>query len=169
MKSSVSSARLLAVCCAFVFLSVPGPAATPAAEPPEVAAVRSADDARIAAILAADGTKLGGLVADDLHYGHSNGNVDDKARYVGDIANRSIVYDTIEYRRREFHVLAPGVVRMTGRFVGNARRAGQAIVNDLTFLAIWRKDPSGWKFVAWQSCRNPPAAGAPSTPPPPRP
>ena len=32
--------------------------------------------------------------------------------------------------------------------------------NDLNFLAVWREENGKWRFLAWQSCRNPPAADA---------
>ena len=30
----------------------------------------------------------------------------------------------------------------------------------ISFLAVWRFEKGGWKFLAWQSCKIPPASSA---------
>jgi hypothetical protein len=40
------------------------------------------------------------------------------------------------------------------------KNGSEPIVNDLNYLAVWREEKGAWRFLAWQSCKNPPATGA---------
>lgn len=130
-----------------------------AADDPVIAAVRAADDARIAATKAADRAALDAAYSDDLHYAHSSGKVDRKASQIEGIVNGPNLYEAIEYPERTFVPAAPGIVLMKGRalFHMKAKRDGSRLVNDLNYLAVWRNENGRWRFLAWQSCKNPPA------------
>jgi Domain of unknown function (DUF4440) len=123
-----------------------------------VAAVRAADDERIAAMLAANVNRLGPVLSDQLHYAHSSGAVDTKASYLQSIATHRSVYVSVDYVRRDFVPVAPGVVLMEGRVRINAGSSTQQNLLDLNFLGVWRDEGGKWRFVAWQSCKNPPPA-----------
>lgn len=131
------------------------------AESPAFADLRAADDERVAAIIAADPARLAAILSDELHYAHSNGLIDTKASFIESLTSRRTVYKSFEYVRHRFIPAAPGVVLMTGRVlvrIGNAE--GERLL-DLNFLAVWREEGGRWRFLAWQSCRNPPAAAKP--------
>ena len=123
-----------------------------------IAAVRAADDERLAATQAADPARLDAIFSDALRYAHSNGKVDDKASFVQSLTSRKIIYESFDYQERAFTVAGPGVVLMTGRMVARAISAGQPVLLDLNFLAVWREEGGRWRFLAWQSSRNPPPA-----------
>lgn len=129
-----------------------------AGEDAVVAAVRAADDERVAALLAANVDRLTLVLSDQLHYAHSSGAVDTKASYLESIATHHSVYVSIEYVQRDFVPVAPGVVLMEGRARINAGSSTQQNLLDLNFLGVWRNEDGKWRFVAWQSCRNPPPA-----------
>lgn len=129
-----------------------------AAEDPVIAAVRAADDERTAATKAADPARLAAIFSDGLHYAHSSGKIDDKASYVASLTSRKTIYESFKYETRNFTIAGPGVVLMTGRVVVHASNDGQKVINDLNFLAVWREEGGKWRFLAWQSCKNPPAA-----------
>ncbi len=122
---------------------------------PLIAAVTAADDERVAASLAADHARLEVILSDDLRYAHSNGKVDTKASYVGSIASHRSVYTSYDYQSRIFLPAAPGVVLMSGRVLINAGTVENKNLLDLNFLAVWREENGKWRFLAWQSCRNP--------------
>ena len=66
--------------------------------------------------------------------------------------------ESIEYRQRRFTPAAPGVMLMTGRVLmrGRPREShGVPLLLDLNYLAVWRNEKGTWRFLAWQSCRNP--------------
>lgn len=133
------------------------------AESSAFADLRAADDERTAAILAADAGRLGAILSDELHYAHSNGVVDTKAAFIESLTSRRSVYKSFEYTRHRFIPVAPGVVLMTGRALIRAGSAEQQNLLDLNFLAVWRQEGGRWRFLAWQSSRNPPVSVPPAT------
>lgn len=143
-------------CLALSLLAV---VALRAADDKLIAAVRAADDARVAATKAADTKRLAAIYSDALHYAHSSGKVDNKATQLDGIANSANHYEKIEYAERSFVPAGPGIVLMKGRaiFTMQPKAGGAKIINDLNYLAVWREEAGKWRFLAWQSCKNPPA------------
>lgn len=130
--------------------------ALPAAEDKSIAAAREADDERLAATQAADPARLAAIFSDELRYAHSSGKVDTKASYMQALTSRSTIYESFKYEERTFKLAGPGIVLMSGRVVIHASNAGQKVINDLNYLAVWREEGGAWRFLAWQSCKNPP-------------
>jgi ketosteroid isomerase-like protein len=129
-----------------------------AADDKLTAAVRAADDERLAATQAGDPARLDAIFSNQLHYAHSSGKVDTKESYVKSLTSRSTIYESFDYQTRNFTLAGPGVVLMTGRVVIHASNDGEKVINDLNFLAVWREEAGKWRFLAWQSCKNPPVA-----------
>jgi len=127
-----------------------------AATDPMIAAVTAADNERVAACIAADRARLEAIFSDELRYAHSNGKVDTKVSYVDSIASHQSVYTSYDYQSRAFLPAGPGVVLMFGRVLINAGTIEKKNLLDLNFLAVWREENGKWRFLAWQSCRNPP-------------
>lgn len=125
-----------------------------------IAAVRAADDARLAATKAADAKRLNALLSDALHYGHSNGKADTKASLVAALTSGRTAYENFDYKERTFIPAGPGVVLMKGRVLVTVRANQQKNELDLAYLAVWREEGGQWRFLAWQSCKNPPADAA---------
>jgi len=122
-----------------------------------VAAVLAADNARVAATIAADRGRLAALYSDELYYAHSSGKVDNKVEHLAGIAKRSNAYEKFDYRTRDFRVIGPGLVQMTGRVLIHSRNAKGPTQSDVNFLAVWRQEQGEWRFLAWQACKNPSA------------
>ena len=129
-----------------------------AADNPELARVTSADDARVAAMLAPTREKLEAVLSPDLRYAHSNGQVDSKDALIASLTDGSATYSKYAYQDRTFTFPAPGLALMTGRFDVKAVVKGNAAESTISFLAVWRLEKGEWKFLAWQSCKVPPAA-----------
>lgn len=123
-------------------------------------AVRAADDERTAATIAGDAARLAVVYSDDLRYVHSSGKVDDKAAHLAGIAGRANAYQQFDYQARDFRLVGPGVVMMSGRVVIHSTDAQGPHQNDVIFLAVWREEKGRWRFLAWQATRNPPPAPA---------
>ena len=128
-----------------------------------LAAVAAADAERLAATKAGDRARLDAIFSDELRYAHSSGKIDSKASYIESLVSRRTVYESFDYRDRNFLPAGPGIVLMTGRVLIRAGNNGQAVENDLNYLAVWREENGKWRFLAWQSCKNPPAPAAPAT------
>ena len=155
--SSLAPLRFLSLACLLVAGPLP---AVRAADDKIIAAVRAADDERIAATKAADRARLSAIYSDDLHYGHSNAKVDTKASQIQGITTGNNKYEAYEHKERKFTLAAPGIVTMTGRVLIHMsnKQTGEKLTNDLNYLAVWREEKGKWRFLAWQSCKNPPEA-----------
>ncbi|MDP4592719.1 MAG: nuclear transport factor 2 family protein [Opitutales bacterium] len=129
-----------------------------AAEHPELARVSAADDARVAAMLAPTREKLAAVLSPELRYAHSNGQVDSKDALIASLTDGSATYSKYAYQDRSFTFPAPGLALMTGRFDVKAVVKGNAAESTIGYLAVWRLEKGEWKFLAWQSCKIPPAA-----------
>jgi hypothetical protein len=123
-----------------------------------IAAVRAADDERCAATMAAVPARLDAIFSDQLHYAHSNGAIDTKASYMDSLVSGRSDYVSFEYLSRDFILAGPGIVLMKGHAIITAGAPGKPNRNDLNYLAVWREEGGKWRFLAWQSCKNPPAA-----------
>ncbi|MEO6005815.1 MAG: nuclear transport factor 2 family protein [Opitutus sp.] len=138
----------------------------PAASSDVIAAATAADVERMAAMIAADPVRLGAIFADDLRYAHSSGKVDHKASLIQSLVSHQTVYENFDVKERTVTVVANGAVMMAGRTIATTNNAGQKQLIDLNYLSVWREENGKWRFVAWQSCRNPapipPAATAPA-------
>ncbi len=145
--------RLLLLCLALA--SVLGLRASDA---DVIAAVRAADDERVAATMAADPARMDAIFSDQLHYAHSSGKIDTKKSYVESLLTHSTVYTGYDYQQRDFLIAAPDVVLMTAHVLVKAGSATAQNTNDLNILAVWRREGGKWRFLAWQSCKNPPPA-----------
>ena len=128
------------------------------AEHPELARVSAADDARVAAMLAPTREKLAAVLSPELRYAHSNGQVDSKDALIASLTDGSATYSKYAYQDRSFTFPAPGLALMTGRFDVKAVVKGNAAESTIGYLAVWRLEKGEWKFLAWQSCKIPPAA-----------
>lgn len=125
-----------------------------------LASVTAADDSRIAAMKAGDRDKLSAIFSDELRYAHSSGTVDTKGSFVEILASGKTKYLGIDYVERQFTFPAPGIALMSGRARVQADSANGHMDAILAFLAVWREEQGQWHFLAWQSCKLPPAADA---------
>jgi hypothetical protein len=123
-----------------------------------IAAVTAADTERIAATKAGDRARLDAIFSDELRYAHSSGHVDTKTSYMDALTSHRTVYTDYEYLERKFVPAGPGVVLMQGRAIIHSSNNSEKVINDLNFLGVWREENGHWRFLAWQSCKNPPPA-----------
>jgi hypothetical protein len=128
-----------------------------AADHPELARVTAANDARVAAMLAPTREKLEAVLSPDLRYTHSNGQIDSKATLIDSLLDGSAKYTKYHFHECSFTFPAPGIALMAGRFDVKAVVKGNAAESTISFLAVWRLEQGAWKFLAWQSCKIPPA------------
>ncbi len=126
------------------------------------AALAAADDERLAATKAGDQARLEAILSNDLHYAHSSGKVDSKASLIKALTARTSVYESFHYQERKFTLIGAGLATMTGRVLVKVGPAGKPNELDLSILAIWREENGQWRFLAWQSCKMPVPAAAPT-------
>jgi hypothetical protein len=136
------------------------PFAASAADEAKLAAVTAADDARVAAMLTPNQATLDKVLSDDLRYAHSNGKVDTKASLTASLLGGEAKYLSYKYTERAFRFPAPDVAVMAGRLEVQAKVDGVSMTTGISYLAVWHLEKDGWKFLAWQSCKIPPAPPA---------
>ena len=120
-----------------------------------IAAVIAADEERMAATKAGDAARLDAIFSDELRYAHANGVVDSKASYTESLVSKKTVYQKFNYQERTVRPAGPGVALMSGRVLIDVSSGGPTNTVDLNYLAVWREENGRWRFLAWQSCRNP--------------
>jgi ketosteroid isomerase-like protein len=120
-----------------------------------LAAVRAADDERRSAILAADEARLAAIFSDALIYTHSSGKIDSKSSYMHALVSKSTTYEKYEYLDRKFVQLTPDIVLMTSHALITSLSFTGRNENDLSILAVYRKENGHWRFAAWQSAKLP--------------
>jgi hypothetical protein len=119
------------------------------------AAILAADEERMNATKSADSDKLNAILSDDLRYAHSNGSVDSKATLIAALVSRKSIYQSFDYKERKIVSAGPNAAVMSGRVLVGILSGEQRILLDLNYLAVWRQENGKWRFLAWQSCRNP--------------
>lgn len=124
------------------------------------AAVTAADDARVSAMKSPDREKLAAVFSDDLHYAHSSGVVDTKGSFIEVLTSGKTKYVGYDYEERKVTFPVPGIALMTGRTRIRAVTATGEMDSVLSFLGVWREEKGQWRFLAWQSCKLPPAKPA---------
>ena len=129
-------------------------------EEPNSTALAAADDARVAAMLKPNKATLDTVLSDDLRYAHSNGKVDTKASLTASLLGGDAKYVSYKYTERTFKFPAPDVATMAGRLEVQAIVDGVSMTTGISYLAVWRLEKGQWKFLAWQSCKIPPATPA---------
>lgn len=118
-----------------------------------IAQVKAADDLRVSAMIAGDPGRLNEVLSDGLHYAHSEKLIENKAEHIASLAGRHLIYQKIDYKSREFSVVAPGVVTCYGRALVDVGSESMIFRVDIHFLAVWRLENQRWRLFAWQSSR----------------
>jgi len=120
-------------------------------------AVMAADDRRVQAMKKVSVDQLQAVFSDELRYAHSNGVVDTKASLIQVLTSGTTKYVGYDYVERSFTFPAPDIALMAGQARIQAETAKGKMDSILSFLAVWRLEQGQWRFLAWQSCKLPPA------------
>jgi len=120
-------------------------------------ALTTADNARVSAMLHPDSAALGAALSDEMRYAHSNGIVDTKDSLIDTLLKGRTKYLSYDYEERKFTFPAPEIALMSGRAHVKAATASGEMDSVLSYLSVWRLEKGQWRFLAWQSCRLPPA------------
>lgn len=109
------------------------------------------EDRRFAAMEANDVAELEAVLADDLHYTHANGMVEDKAEVIRRIASGERAYSRVRMIERTASQ-QPGFVVVFGKVAMEVTRAAGMLVTQLDYTAVYRDhDP---RLYAWQATKS---------------
>lgn len=112
------------------------------------AAVAEAVNQLTEALLSGDRESLASLVADELTYGHSSGNIEDKAAFVEAVASGKTDFTKID--------LSDQTITVVGKtaLVRHKMSADLGKIHvDLGILTVWTKQKKDWKLLARQAFR----------------
>jgi len=116
--------------------------------------VLASQEARFQAMIEADLVELDELLADDLHYSHSNGNVETKAQFLSTIESKKVDY--LSAKRRDVDVrLFDDMAVVTGLAEIDLVFRGERMAFTMRFLEVARKVGTTWQLLAWQSVMLP--------------
>ena len=135
------SAMLLSIFAAPVF-----------AQSKDERAVATAVEALRKALVDPDKTTLDALVLDELTYGHSNGNLQDKAAFEEALLSKSSDFVTIDLSNQTVKVVGNTAwVRHT--LTATTNDGGKPGNAHLSVLLVWVKQKGQWRLLARQAVK----------------
>ena len=105
------------------------------------------------AMVDADRTVLETLAAEQLSYGHSGGNIDDKKEFVEKIASGNSDFLSIDLTEQT--VLVSGKTAIVRHILTSKTHDKGKDVADikLRIILVWQKQAGGWKLLARQAVK----------------
>lgn len=118
--------------------------------------VLRADDRRFDAMRKEDWAALEATLADDLMYVHSTARLESKSEHVANLRGGKPHYRGIAPRDRKVRVNGNvGIVNGVSEM--HVERDGKEQRFTVRYLAVYAKQGSDWRMIAWQSTRVPDA------------
>ena len=115
-------------------------------------AVSAAVESLRKALIDPDKTTLDALVLDELTYGHSNGNLQDKATFEEALLNKSSDFVTIDLTGQTIKVVGNTAwVRHT--LSATTNDGGKPGTAHLSVLLVWLKQKGQWRLFARQAVK----------------
>lgn len=123
---------------------------------------QSKDEKEVAAAVAnlrkgmLDGDKnlLDQVTAADLSYGHSNGNIEDKATFIRVLASGENDFVTMDVSDQTIKIVGNTAV-VRHNFSAQTNNGGTPGSTKLGVLLVWQKQAGNWKLVARQAFKLP--------------
>jgi len=104
------------------------------------------------AMIDADATLLNQLTADSLSYGHSGGNIENKASFVDHLVSGQSDFVTMEVTDQTISVVNNvGIIRFS--LFANINDKGKPSTVKLKVLYVWIKEKKEWKLLARQAVK----------------
>jgi ketosteroid isomerase-like protein len=105
------------------------------------------------AMVDGDGKTLATLAAEELTYGHSGGNVENKAHFVEAFTTGKSDFVKIDLSEQTVQVVGKTAI-VRHRLEGETKDAGKEPASvHLRVLTVWQKQKGGWKLLARQAVK----------------
>ena len=125
------------------------------AQPADEAAVKKTLEDLKTAYLKKDKAALEALTAPQLTYSHSDGRVEDKAKFIEGVMGRKATVKSLEYPELTVQVVGnTAIVRHL--WVSESELDGKVTNTKIGVTQVLHKDGGGWKLLARTSFRFPP-------------
>ena len=126
------------------------------AESADEAAVAQAVEALRKAIFGQEKTQLEALCAEQLSYGHSDGRVENKAKFIDGVMTRKAILKSLTLSDHTIAIVGTdAIARHT--WASESETDGKLTSTKIGVLQVWQKQGGNWKLLARQSVRPPQA------------
>jgi len=119
------------------------------AESGDEAAVKQAIETLRKGTLEQDKTKLEAITAEQVSYGHSSGQVQNKAEFINGVMTRKGTTKSIEFPELTVAVVGNTAVARH-LYVSEGELDGKPTNVKIGLLQVWQKQEGGWKLLARQ-------------------
>ncbi|BBP59084.1 nuclear transport factor 2 family protein [Pseudomonas sp. St316] len=113
--------------------------------------VAQAVDHLTQAMLHKDIPQLQALAAENLTYGHSSGNIQDKKAFIADIETGKSAFKTLEMQNQKI-TLSGDTALVRNHFSAQAIKGGDIVPTEIENFQIWQKQKNGkWLLIGRQA------------------
>jgi ketosteroid isomerase-like protein len=140
-----ASKLLLGLACLYAGVVA---AAQPAAEQDVAQAV----DKLTQAMWHKDIAQLKALTADNLSYGHSSGNVQDKQAFIADIETGRSGFNRLEMLNQKI-IMSGDTALVRNHFSAEAVNSGKVVPTEIENFQVWQKQHGTWLLIGRQAFR----------------
>jgi ketosteroid isomerase-like protein len=124
------------------------------AESGDEAAVQKAVQEMRTAYLDKDKAKLEAMTLPQLTYSHSDGRIEDKAKFIDGVMNRKATVKSLEYPEMTVAVAGDTAI-VRHLWVSESELDGKTTNTRIGVMQVYKKQDGGWKLLARSSYRFP--------------
>lgn len=99
-----------------------------------------------------DIAQLDALTADNLTYGHSSGNIQDKKAFIADIETGKSAFNEMKMLNQKI-TLSGDVALVRNHFSAQAVNSGKVVPTEIENFQIWQKQNGHWLLIGRQAFR----------------
>jgi ketosteroid isomerase-like protein len=112
--------------------------------------VETAVDKLTQAMWHKDIAQLQALTADNLTYGHSSGNIQDKKAFIADIETGKSAFNRLEMQKQKI-TLSGDTALVRNHFSADAVNSGKVVPTEIENFQIWQKQGGKWLLIGRQA------------------
>ncbi len=114
------------------------------------------------ALLKKDKAAFDKVLHPEVVYGHSNGDLEDKATAIKHVVDGAATWEAVELTDTKIRVRG-NTAFVTGKVMYRERETEKLEVVNLAVLSVWVKGKAGWQMIARQATRPKPSTITPLT------
>ncbi|WP_426198627.1 nuclear transport factor 2 family protein [Pseudomonas sp. DC3200b2] len=96
--------------------------------------------------------ELKALTADNLSYGHSSGNIQDKAAFIADIETGRSGFNELKMLNQKI-ILSGDTALVRNHFSAQAVNSGKLVPTEIENFQVWQKQHGKWLLIGRQAFR----------------
>ena len=124
------------------------------AEPADEAAVKEGVEILRKALLEADKTRLEQVASAQISYGHSDGRVETKERFINGVMTRKQTVKSLAFPELKVAVVGNAAIARH-IYLAESELEGKQTTTKIGALQVWQKQDGAWKLLARQGFRLP--------------